>query len=374
MSRIAFLGALVTLCLPLAVGAQSDVGYLRRQYEAVEARRAVVGTELREFRRRANNLFDDSVQIGARRVAYVRAQLTAEDLDRLRRVLDAESARLRAVFGAGAEALQDSARWTLESDRTRFKRRWLLKTTRRDGRAVHQTLAVPLDSAEVALMAKSVATSALAGLHPWFLRFAKGEVPLDSAGDAYAQAASALALRGSSVGERCLRGSLADCRTVVAPDWSRPALDLFYEPADYFGLARRAVRPSPDARSARNQQRARCLEEGDLEVCTALLRAANLGYPFPQDVLATFAVHAALLGGEGGVARAQAAGEEYAGDPLGFFAHVAGVPADTLLQSWQRSIVASREVASERPVWPLGLSSMVWIGLFGFVATRRRQV
>jgi len=374
MSRRALLNAIGVFCLPAAVLAQSDVALLRRQYEAVEARRAAVGTELRNVRNAAKKLFDDSLQIGARRVAFVRAQLTAADLDRMRRVLDAESARLSGLFGAEADALQDSARWTLESDRTRFKRRLLLKTTRRDGRAVHEMLSVPLDSAELAVMAKSVATAGLADLHPWFRRFAQGEVPLDSGGGAYAQAASALALRGSSVGERCLEGSLEDCRTVIAPDWSRPTLELFYEPKDYFDLVRRRIRPSSNEHAERKQLRARCVNDGDGQACEALLRGASIGYPFPGDLRATFAVHAILMGGADGVARARAADSRYADDALAFFAYIAGAPADTVLLSWQRSVVASRALASERPVWPLALSSLAWIGLFGFVATRRRNV
>src|SRR5262245_43586174 len=93
----------LALLTTTVVHAQSDVDYLKRQYDAVAARRLAVAHVLDSVRKASATVYDDSLAVGSRRIRFVRAQISDSDEALLVSALEADAARLRADFGASAD-------------------------------------------------------------------------------------------------------------------------------------------------------------------------------------------------------------------------------------------------------------------------------
>lgn len=365
---------LVTAVGPRPLRAQSDVAALRRQYDAVESRRIVAASALDSLRRAARRVLDDSLLAGGRTVAFVSAQLTLDDRERLSTALRDEWRALERAFGASAPLLLDGIAWKVEAMLRRGVRGDLrLEFESPLGGSRYVMLSSPIDARVVARVSRRVAAEQATRLHPVLAAYVgDGGVTFDSLGDERVAAARDLALAGSALGRRCLEGATNDCRRVLRPTEGASVLNRYFEPGDWPDLARRARSPSSGDRTEWNRAREECVERGEREVCEAVLRAATPPVPFRREVRGTFVVDALLAGGEKGLERLVAARGDFLGDPIGLLAHVAGHSDESLAASWQARVAVAGREASRHPVAGVLVSSVAWGLLLLGGATLRR--
>jgi hypothetical protein len=356
--------------------AQSDVQQLRRQYEALELRRAAAGKALDSLRRAVSRVLSDSLIAGGRQVRFVKEHVSASERAAIVLALEAEAARLRAEFGASASLLADNRPWDIEEYvvRRTATNEFRLEYQPAYGGLKYVFLDRPIDARPIEIVARSMAAGNATRLHPLTTRYVTDGATFDDSGDELARAAESLALSGSATGRRCAGGSIPDCRLVLGGASDKPYLERFFEPVDWPELVRRARRTPPNAPSPSTwaADRERCLEERTGEACEALVRVVPPRFPFGASVRATFFVEGVRLGGEAGLQRLVAARDEYANDPVGLMAHVAGVPADSLIARWRNRVIEQGRLASHDPIVPVFLTSLAWGGLLLMGATLRR--
>ncbi len=351
----------------------SDVAALRRQYEALAARQRVAGEVFDSLRNARTAPFTDSLVAGGRRVRFIDGQLSAHDQAVLTGALEQVAAELTAHFGERSGVFNDTSSWSLQPRTGRAVRRYLRvdRGVRRQNFPYHH-FALPLDSAAVVPVARTAATGALPTLHPWLEQYFRGGFQLDSAWGGFAWAGRSLAISGSTIGRRCQAGSLADCRTVLDVTAKGSYIERFYTPGDWPDLARRLGKPRNVPDSVWTAAQDACVKRAESDACRRILTWQPPPLPFQDNVRTTLAVQALLLGRGPGLDRLLAAHDAYKDNPIGFFAHVAGVPEDSLIDIWRQRVDAAARAEVRQPLLPVFLTSLAWGGLLLLVTTRRR--
>jgi hypothetical protein len=357
------------------LSAQSDVAVLRRQFEALRARQQMAGDAFDSLRAAQTSPYNDSLVAAGRRVRFIAGQLSARDQAVLKGALEQVASDLTAQFGASAGALNDTTSWSLQPRSGRSVRRYLRLDLGTKRQAYSPTtFVVPLDSLAVVRVARNQAKAALPSLHPWLAQYLRSGFELDHAWPAYAWAGRSIATSGSSVGRRCQAGSLDECRTIL--DVTRGGLDhrRLYTPEDWPDLARRLGKPRGVTDSAWTAARDACSRRAEPDACRRVLAWQAPPMPFRDDVRTTLVVEALLMGGDAGIGRVLAARDRFRDDPVGFFAHVAGVGEDSLINVWRARIDDAAKAEVQRSMLPVYLTTLGWGGLLMLVGARRRRL
>jgi len=372
--------AVVLLCgvaVPalLAQSGPSDVAALRRQYDALAAR-SEVSRELFDSLRNARTApYTDSLVAGGRRVRFIAGQLSERDQAVLTATLEKVASELAAHFDDRATVLNDTSSWSLRPRAGRAVRRYLRvdRGATRAAFAFHHFV-LPLDSAAVVRVALEAATGALPTLHPWLKQYLRSGFQLDSAWIGFAGAGRIIAISGSTIGRRCREGSTADCRIVLDASIKSANFELYYAPEDWPDLSRRLPKPRgiPDSVWTPNQEA--CARRAEVDACRRVLTWQPPMSPFQHNVRTTFVIHAILMGRGPGLDRLLAASDAYTDDPIGFFAHVAGVSENVLIDTWRQRIDAAARAEVRQPLLPVLISSLAWGGLLLLVTTQRRSL
>jgi hypothetical protein len=179
-----------------------------------------------------------------------------------------------------------------------------------------------------------------------------------------------LRLLGSPVATDCHDGSLAACRAALGmlPPGS-DSIARWYGAAAQRALVRaRAADTLRDSSLTSGVQS--CVRDGVDSSCSALVRerrwAGSLTYRTARQELLRRAL---VVGGPEAFARLRTSGDA---DAETLLAHVAGVPADSLVAGWRRDVLTARAPAPapSPQAWLTGLGTLLVAGL---IATRWRQ-
>jgi hypothetical protein len=173
-----------------------------------------------------------------------------------------------------------------------------------------------------------------------------------------------MAASRSYIGRTCYTEGGPTCAaTVQFGTRSADPLHAWYSPRDIEALVAEWVPSDPELKALR----ARCVADGGAAVCDSAASMINLPVPIPNTVRAHLLQTALRLGGPNAFTRLVAAGST----PERALTAAAGVPADSLLKAWRADFMRA-PLRGPRIDVADALTVIVWSGLFGFLATRRR--
>ncbi len=167
----------------------------------------------------------------------------------------------------------------------------------------------------------------------------------------------------------CMLGNLVECRKALGMTPTDDYLNTWYTASDRRALVLERPRPSDRLFPIQAARYDECVENGDDESCATFLRAQarfqSTRPPLSATVRSSLVRHALEVGGSGSYRRLFYAKGAIA-DQL---AAAAGMPTDALLRSW-RTMLFEVSGTPTSVTFPLGLSAILWLAVFGAMALR----
>lgn len=355
-------GALLLLAPRLALAQEAAEWRARMQAQAALASAAHKAySESNSVER----VYDSALRRGNFTIAYAAGSLRDADTTAIGEGLRRADAQLRARFGADGAALAVGV-WSVErrAGRRAFNNNLLLENS--DGSLARQSLASPVDPREVERFVIAQAGAHLVRITP-ALRGYAGWAVFQHTRELDEELARRLATSWAASGRRCAAGALDACATVLTPFDPSTAIAAHFEPRDYRTVVASGRLPALSD-SAFFVARRACLDGSDSS-CVSIIHTVLAPDPHNEMVRGSLLAHAIELGGTAAVTRAA---ERADAEPLVALAHIAGVPADSLLASWHRRTFSALDEKRSRTELPLLLSSIAWGGLLLLAATRRK--
>ena len=167
----------------------------------------------------------------------------------------------------------------------------------------------------------------------------------------------------------CMLGNLVECRKALGMTPTDDYLTTWYTADDRRTLVLGRERPSDRLFPTQAARYDECVDGRDNESCATFLRAGvrfqTTRPPLSTTVRSSLVRHALDVGGTGSYRRLFYAKGAIA-DQL---AAAAGIPADSLLRSW-RTMLFEVSGTPTAVTFPLGLSAILWLAVFGAMALR----
>ncbi len=168
----------------------------------------------------------------------------------------------------------------------------------------------------------------------------------------------------SQAARRCYRGDLAWCWEALGLADTIGAWERWYAPDE-----RRLFLEKSGPRGGADGHRALwagCVEQGRDDACGLLLEGMAPVIPLSGEARASFLLHVLRRGGEGALARLEAAPDGTLRERL---LRASGEHPDTLMASWRREVLRAKPDAWAGLGWSPVLA-LVWVLVFAALATR----
>lgn len=352
--------SLAPLIAPLSMRAQEAAEW-RARLQAQSARTAAASKAYRESND-VKLVYDVAVRVGALSIAYAKGELGAADSAAIAEGLQAAADHLRERFGEAGAALATGA-WAVERNNRIFGNLTLVST---GGPRSSEWIDTPVDPIDVERFVFGKAGDRLVRTTP-ALQGYEGWAAFQYDRERDTELSRRLATSWAASGRRCAAGALDACAAVLTPFDPANAIPRHFEPRDYRTVVASGALPSLTD-SSYFVARRECLKGADT-ACVRIIDRVKAPDPYNASVRGSLLAHAIELGGTGAVARAA---ERSDAAPLDALAHIAGVPADSLLASWHRRTFSALAERRRRTELPLFLSSVAWGGLLLLAASRRK--
>jgi hypothetical protein len=179
----------------------------------------------------------------------------------------------------------------------------------------------------------------------------------------FTEIATFLGRSPSSVARRCLTANTEACAAILQIDGPTNTRLTLYSEDDYPTLVEMSgVKWPPE--SPRGPIAQRCIRQKEIASCASAIQWVAIPAAVPQDVLNSFAGLTLEMGGPDAFTRLATAH----GTIREQLAFVAGVPADSVVRTWQRRVMASRPVS---PIANTTLATIGWLAALSLVIRRR---
>ena len=370
--------AALALCGPLcalaplahAQGAPADTALAFWQAREAALRHEIAQTDSARLRAEGR-LPDRIIRVEDVAIAYAAGTFSARDSAIVAAGIADGLTSLRARHGEVGVALARGARWAVRPA-TRFRSNLVVgyELDRSDSRVGNAWLPRVFDARDVARIIIGFAGERLTRQVPALASY-NGYGVLQPDGRTDAEVARRLALSTSATTRRCWAGAIAACAVVMAPFDPGAPVDRYYAESEYRHVVRVAALPGIGD-SVFFAHRRRCLDDSTgvaLASCESAIRRLALPDPLNPMVRGSLLAHALRLGGRDALTRA---GERQDLGAIGLLGHIAGVPEDSLLRSWRRSIGESLARERDPNEAALLLTSIAWGGLLLAATLRRR--
>jgi hypothetical protein len=156
---------------------------------------------------------------------------------------------------------------------------------------------------------------------------------------------------------------------ILAPFDAMGQATRYFDPSDFRLVVETSGFP-PHGDSLYFDARRRCVK-GEDSVCARIIERVALPDPINSQVRGTLLSHAIETGGLEAIARAS---QKPGAPALELLAHIAGVPADSLLATWRVRVLGALDAERRVAGFPTLFSSIVWGGLLLLAATKRRYL
>ena len=168
---------------------------------------------------------------------------------------------------------------------------------------------------------------------------------------------------------QCMLGNLVECRNALGMTPTDDYLNTWYTADDRRTIVLERRRPSDRLYPIQAARYDGCVDGSDDEACATFLQAQSRFQdnrpPLSATVRSSLVRHALDVGGSGSYRRLFYAKGAIANQ----LAAAAGMPTDALLRSW-RTMLFEVSGTPTSVTFPLGLSAILWLAVFGAMALR----